>query len=135
MAVQKEIYIAGRRIGLGTGVKGSAEISRSTTQTFDGPKNSGLDKVPHTLEISKLVCDTLDDYIELDALMMRMRNEPATITISETIVSPEGERFTVLKHYINCLVDGDEYEMSAEDITALTLKFASEDMTPEYPDR
>ena len=102
MAVQKEIYIAGRRIGLGTGVKGSAEISRSTTQTFDGPKNSGLDKVPHTLEISKLVCDTLDDYIELDALMMRMRNEPETITISETIVSPEGERFTVLKHYINC---------------------------------
>lgn len=135
MAAQKEIYIAGRRIGLGTGVKGSAEISRSTTQTFDGPKNSGLDKVPHTLEISKLVCDTLDDYIELDALMMRMRNEPETITISEIIVSPEGERFTVLKHYINCLVDGDEYEMSAEDITALTLKFASEDMTPEYPDR
>lgn len=135
MAVQKEIYIAGRRIGLGTGVKGSAEISRSTTQTFDGPKNSGLDKVPHTLEISKLVCDTLDDYIELDALMMSMRNEPETITISETIVSPKGERFTVLKHYINCLVDGDEYEMNAEDITALTLKFASEDMTPEYPDR
>lgn len=135
MAVQKEIYIAGRRIGLGTGVKGSAEISRSTTQTFDGPKNSGLDKVPHTLEISKLVCDTLDDYIELDALIIRMRNEPETITISETIVSPEGERFTVLKHYINCLVDGDEYEMTAEDITALTLKFASEDMTSEYPDR
>lgn len=135
MAVQKEIYIAGRRIGLGTGVKGSAEISRSATQTFDGPKNSGLDKVPHTLEISKLVCDTLDDYIELDALMIRMRNEPETITISETIVGPEGERFTVLKHYINCLVDGDEYEMTAEDITALTLKFASEDMTSEYPDR
>lgn len=135
MAVQKEIYIAGRRIGLGTGVKGSAEISRSTTQTFDGPKNSGVDKVPHNLEISKLVCDTLDDYIELDTLMIRMRNEPETITISETIVSPEGERFTVLKHYINCLVDGDEYEMTVEDITALTLKFASEDMTSEYPDR
>lgn len=130
----KEIYIAQRRIGLGTGVKGSAEINRTTTQTFDGPKNSGLSKVPHTLEISKLACDNLEDYRELDNLMLSMRNEPKTVTIKEDIIGPDGSKFSILKHYLNCLVDGDDYEMKAEEFTAQTLKFAAEDLTTEYPE-
>lgn len=129
--VDKEIIIDGERIGLGTGVKGSVEINRTSTQTFDGAKNSGLSNVPHTLEISKLVCDNIEDYRRLMNLMKEMRSEPKTITIKEIIRSNEHGVFTVTKHYINCLVDGDEYEMSAEDITALTLKFGAEDMTED----
>ncbi|WP_283390502.1 hypothetical protein [Methanobrevibacter woesei] len=132
MVANKEIYIAGRRIGLGTSVKGSVEVNRSTTQTFDGPKGAGVKDVSHTLEIGKLSCDTFEDYKELSKLMIEMRSNPETITVSETFVSPEAGNFTVYKHYINCLVDGDEYEMSAEDLTASTLKFASEGMNEEY---
>lgn len=130
----KEIYIAQRRIGLGTSVKAGPEISQKTTQTFDGPKGTGIKKVPHTIEIGKLMCDNLDDYRELSELMVSMRDDPQTITISETTIGPDGSSFTVLKHYIGCLVTDASYEMKAEEYTAETLKFKSEDMTEEFPD-
>jgi len=132
MAITKEIYIANRRIGLGTSVKGSEEVKRSNTQTFDGPRNSGIQDIPHTLEIGKLQCDTIDDYIAFSKLMKDMRTEKKTITIAETVTNINNDQFTVLKHYLGCLVDGKEFEMNAEDMTAETLKFAAEDMKEEF---
>jgi len=131
MATKKEIYIAGRRIGLGTGVKGSPEVKRSTTQTFDGAKSSGVGNIPHSLEISKLQTDDFEEYMSLIQLMDTMLTEKKTITIAETIVNENGEQFTIYRHYLGCLVDGNEYEMNAEDMTAETLKFMAESMKPE----
>ena len=129
----KEIYIDGIRVGHGTSVKGSEETSRSTTITFDGPIQAGLDNIPFSLEIGKLSCTTLEEYIQLDSLLTSMRNTKKTITIKE-IIRNENSPFVVYTHYFNCLLDGRDYEMSAEDLTAETLKFAAENMKREYED-
>lgn len=128
----KEIYIGGLRVGLGTGVKGSPEINNKSTLTFDGPKNVGTANVPHSLEISKLVSDSLDDHIALRKKMISMRSEPETISVKETIYGRDGGSFIITRHYFRCIVDGDDYEMSAEDLTSETLKFKAEGMEETY---
>lgn len=128
----KEIYIGGLRVGLGTGVKGNPEISNNSTITFDGAKNTGAKDVPHSLEISKLVSDSLDEHIALRKLMISMRSEPQTVSVKETIYGRDGGVYTITRHYFRCIVDGDDYEMSAEDLTSETLKFKAEDMEETY---
>lgn len=132
MAVTKEIYVANRFIGDGTGIKGSPQITRSTTITFTGARGNGLKDVPHTLEIGKIQSNSMEDLMALRKLMISMREESQPITIAEHIIQQNGERFTFYRHYHACLVDGDDYEINAEDLTAETLKFAAEGMTESY---
>jgi len=126
---QKEIYIDGIRVGRGTSVKGAKEVSRSETNTFDGVVQYGLDKVPYSVEIGKIQADTKDEYIALDNAIDEMSYIKKTITVVENLTDSNCESWTITRHYLRCLVDSKDYELSAEDLTSESLKFMAEDMT------
>ena len=120
--VNKEIIIDGKKMMYGTSGKASPETNTSSTSTFDGVINEGLDEVPWSLEFSKLRYESLATHKEMSETLDRMISVPAMVTIRETIHTPE-EVYTVVDNFFNCLVDGNDYEVKPEEKTVENLKF------------
>ena len=120
----KEIIIDGKKMMYGTSGKASPETNTSTTPTFDGVINEGLDQVPWNLEFSKLRYEGLSSHREMSETLDKMISVPAMITIRETVNSVD-ETYTVVDNYFNCLVNGNDYEVKPEDKTVENLKFKS----------
>ena len=118
----KEIIIDGKKMMYGTSGKASPETNTSSTSTFDGVINEGLDEVPWSLEFSKLRYESLATHKEMSETLDRMISIPAMVTIRETIHTPE-EVYTVVDNFFNCLVDGNDYEVKPEEKTVENLKF------------
>ena len=118
----KEIIIDGKKMMYGTSGKASPETNTSSTSTFDGVINEGLDEVPWSLEFSKLRYESLATHKEMSETLDRMISVPAMVTIRETIHTPE-EVYTVVDNFFNCLVDGNDYEVKPEEKTVENLKF------------
>lgn len=118
----KEVIIDGKKMMYGTSAKASPETNTSTTSTFDGVINEGLDEVPWTLEFSKLRYEGLASHREMSETLDTMISVPKMITIRETVYSVD-ETYTVVDNYYNCLVNGNDYEVKPEDKTVENLKF------------
>lgn len=118
----KEVIIDGKKMLYGTSAKASPETNTSTTSTFDGVINEGLDEVPWTLEFSKLRYEGLASHREMSETLDKMISVPKMITIRETVHSVD-ETYTVVDNYFNCLVNGNDYEVKPEDKTVENLKF------------
>lgn len=118
----KEIIIDGKKMMYGTSGKASPETNTSSTSTFDGVINEGLDEVPWSLEFSKLRYESLATHKEMSETLDRMISVPSMVTIRETINTPE-EVYTVVDNFFNCLVDGNDYEVKPEEKTVENLKF------------
>ena len=118
----KEIIIDGKKMMYGTSGKASPETNTSSTSTFDGVINEGLDEVPWSLEFSKLRYESLATHKEMSETLDRMISIPAMVTIRETIHTPE-EVYTVVDNFFKCLVDGNDYEVKHEEKTVENLKF------------
>ncbi len=118
----KEVIIDGKKMLYGTSAKASPETNTSTTSTFDGVINEGLDEVPWTLEFSKLRYEGLASHREMSETLDTMISVPKMITIRETVHSVD-ETYTVVDNYFNCLVNGNDYEVKPEDKTVENLKF------------
>ena len=118
----KEVIIDGKKMMYGTSAKASPETNTSTTSTFDGVINEGLDEVAWTLEFSKLRYEGLASHKELSETLETMISVPKMITIRETVHSVD-ETYTVVDNYFNCLVNGNDYEVKPEDKTVENLKF------------
>ena len=119
----KEIIIDGKKMMYGTSAKASPETNTSTTSTFDGVINEGLDEVPWSLGFSKLRYESLATHKEMSETLDRMISVPAMVTIRETVRTPD-EVYTVVDNYFNCLVNGNDYEIKPEEKTVenITLK-------------
>lgn len=119
----KTVVIDGVDMLYGTGVKGSRETNVSTTSTFSGVITNGTRNVPHSLEIDKVSYEGLTDYVSLSNAIEKMVDTPGMITVKE-IKRPSGEQpFYIKRTYYDCLVDGDDYEIKAEEHTVHNLKF------------
>lgn len=127
----KTVVINGVDMLYGTGVKGSRETNVSTTSTFSGVITNGTRNVPHSLEIDKVSYEGYTDYVTLSNAIEEMVDTPGLITVKE-IKRPSGERpFYVKRTYFDCLVDGDDYEIKAEEHTVNNLKFKCSGMEKE----
>ena len=120
----KEVIIDGKKMMYGTSAKASPETNTSSTATFDGVINEGLDEVAWNLEFSKLRYEGLASHREMSETLEEMISVPAMITIRETVDSVD-ETYTVVDNYFNCLVNGNDYELKPEDKTVENLKFKS----------
>lgn len=118
----KEVIIAGRKMMYGTSAKASPETNTSTTSTFDGVITEGLDKIPWTIECSKLRYEGLASHREMSETLEKMISVPNMVTIRETVHTPE-EVYTVVDNFFDCIVDGNDYEVKPEEKTVENLKF------------
>ena len=117
----KEVIIDGKKMMYGTSAKASPETNASSTPTFDGVINEGLDKVAWNLEFSKLRYEGLASHREMSETLEKMISVPAMVTIRETVYSP-GEEYTVVDNYFDCLVNENNYELKPEDKTVENIK-------------
>lgn len=127
----KEIIIDGKKLMFGTSVKASPETNTSTTSTFDGVITEGLNNIPWSLEFSKVRYDGLSTHKELSETLDKMLSVPAMVTIRETIITPE-ELYTIVDNYFNCLVEGNDYEIKAEEKTVESIKLKSAKRERKY---
>lgn len=119
----KTVTINGVDMMYGTGVKGSRETNVSTTTTFSGVITNGTKQTAHSIEIDRVSYDGLTDFVTLSDTLDAMLDVPGIVTIKE-IKRPAGEKpFYVKRTYFDCLVDGDDYEIKAEEHTVHNLKF------------
>jgi len=119
----KIVVINGVDMLYGTGVKGSRETNVSTTTTFSGVITNGTKQTAHSLEIDKVSYEGLIDYVNLASAIEEMLDKPGIVTVRE-IKRPSGEKpFYIKRTYFDCLVDGDDYEIKAEEHTVHNLKF------------
>lgn len=127
----KEVIIDGKKMMYGTSAKASPETNTSSTPTFDGVINEGLDNVAWNLEFSKLRYEGLASHRELSETLDEMISVPKMITIRETVESVD-ETYTVVDNYFNCLVNDNNYEIQPEDKTVENLKFKAERRERKY---
>ncbi len=127
----KEIIIDGKKLMYGTSGKASPETNTSSTSTFDGVVNEGLDEVPWNLEFSKLRYEGLTSHRELSETLDRMISIPAMVTIRETVRTPE-EEYTIVDNYYNCLVNGNDYELKPEEKTVENIKLKASRRERKY---
>ena len=120
----KRVIINGKTMMNGTSVKGSRETSTNATPTFDGVITQGTRNVSHTLELERVSYEGRVSYMELSDTIDKMIDIPAMVTVEEDIY-PSGDEqpFTIIREYHDCVVDGDEYEISPEEHTVESLKF------------
>ena len=120
----KRVIINGKTMMNGTSVKGSRETSTNATPTFDGVITQGTRNVSHTLELERVTYEGMTTYMELSNVIEKMIDIPAMVTVEEDIYPTGNEKpFTIIREYHDCVVDGDEYEISPEEHTVESLKF------------
>ena len=120
----KRVIINGKTMMNGTSVKGSRETSTNATPTFDGVITQGTRNVSHTLELERVSYEGMVSYMELSDVIEKMIDIPAMVTVEEDVYPTGNEKpFTIIREYHDCVVDGDEYEISPEEHTVESLKF------------
>lgn len=127
----KEVYINSVKVGYCTKADATPEINNKSTQTFDGPVNSGLKNIPHTIEIEKLRYGDFQSYMEMYNIIESMYDTPVNITIKET-VRTKNEVWTRIDHYNGCILDGNKYSINAEDQTVETIGAKAEGKETEW---
>lgn len=127
----KEVIIDGKKMMYGTSAKASPETNTSTTSTFDGVINEGLDEVPWNLEFSKLRYEGLASHKEMSETLDKMISVPAMVTIRETVHTAD-ETYTVVDNYFSCLVNGNDYEIKPEDKTVENIKIKASRRERKY---
>ena len=123
----KRVIINGKTMMNGTSVKGSRETSTNATPTFDGVITQGTRNVSHTLELERVTYEGMTTYLELSNVIEKMIDIPAMVTVEEDIY-PTGNEQPFMREYHDCVVDGDEYEISPEEHTVESLKFLAASM-------
>lgn len=128
----KEIIIAGRKMLYGTSIKASPETKSSSTSTFDGAVNQGLDKVGWSIETGKLRYENMTTHRELSETLEKMFSIPQMVTVREKVYPKDETPYVIVDNYFGCLVDGNDYELKPEDKTTESIKFKAESRQRKY---
>ena len=118
----KEVIIKGKKMMYGTGIIASPETNSSSTSTFDGVITQGSDKIPWSIEISKVRYEDMATHKELSETVEGMLAKPEMVTVRETIQAGD-EVYTVVDNFYDCLTDGNDYEINPDEQTVENLKF------------
>ena len=127
----KEIIIGGKTVMYATSVKASPETNSSTTSTFDGAITQGTDKVAWNVELEKIRFEGLSKHKELSELLDSMLSKSQLVTVRETVHSKE-EDYVVKDNFFGCLLDSNDYELKADDLTSESIKFKASSREREY---
>jgi hypothetical protein len=113
----------------GQGVKESLEKSSADSVVcFDESITQGADSITYKLSIDRVVFETRKQYEDLRDAFKMMLSVPGTITTREVIRYEQDKPFTIVKNYYFCILDGKDYEMKPEDMSAQSLSFICSDM-------
>ena len=127
----KRIAIGGKYLLYGNGIKTSVDTNTSTVSTFDRVIPQGTNKVGHSIELSFVRFQSMDDYISIRKLFNKMLNTPMTVSIAEDIIGDNGDKYVIREHYYGCLIDGKDYEIKPEERTVENVKFKASSMEYE----
>ena len=128
----KKILIDGITVAYATSVKASPETNSSSTNTFDGAITQGMDKVAWNVELEKVRYDSQMKHRELSQLLDEMLSTPKMVTVIEKVHTPE-ESYIIKDNFFGCLLDGNDYEIKADDLTTESIKFKASSRKREYP--
>ena len=127
----KEIIIGGKTVMYATNVKASPETNSTTTNTFDGAITQGMDNVAWSIELSKVRFEDVSTHQGLSELLDSMLSKPQMVTVRETVHSKK-EDYVIKDNFFNCLLDGNDYELKADDLTSESIKFKASKREREY---
>lgn len=121
------------KVKRGQGVKESVETSTSKTVCFDEVITEGAEKVSYKLEIERLLFEKKQEYIDLRDILSTIQHVPGTVETREIIRYKDEDPFTIVKTFGGAILDGNEFEMKAEEKTVHKLNFvcSSKDETIE----
>lgn len=135
MADEKQIIIGSDNvIGImwGTGVKSSPDLSTSSTNTFSGAIVDGTDNIPYTIEVSRIRNDGMEQHMALSEKLDDMMKNGDDITVIDTMKPKGQDAYQVIDHYFNCLLEGNDFEMKTDELTAESLKFRASSKVREW---
>lgn len=137
MADEKQIIIGsdvdgGIGVRWGTGIKSTPETSTSKTNTFSGAIVDGTDNIPYTLEVSKLRNDSIEEHIALSQKLDSMLKVADDVTVIDTVKPKGQDAYQIIDHYFGCILDGNDYEVKTDDLTAVSLKFSASSKVREW---
>lgn len=127
----KEVYIGKLRVMWGTNVEVEPETNVNTTPTFDGVITDGTDIIPHSITMDSLRYGGLTHFIQVDEKLQDMLKNPDTVTIVDTVRTPEGN-FQVIDYVYDCLVEDNKYEIKPDERTVTSLGFKGGDRKRKY---
>ena len=127
----KEIIIGGKTVMYATSVKASPDTKSSTTNTFDGAITQGMSNVAWSVELSKVRFEDLSTHKELSELLDSMLDKPQMVTVRENVHAKE-EDYVIKDNFFGCLLDGNDYELKADDLTSESIKFKASKRERDY---
>ena len=130
--------MADKRIQIGVG-KQSLSLLRATEanvseendseviKTFDEPVSVPSSDAGFTIDISMLEARSLKDYKLLKQILKKLKNEPGTLSIYETVRHKQGD-FEVENHFSGVTLKSNKIKYSADSLSARDLSFNAETM-------
>ena len=93
----------------------------------------GAEKVSYKLEIERLLFEKKQEYIDLRDILTAIQHVQGTVETREIIRYKDEDPFTIVKTFGGAILDGNEFEMKAEEKTVHKLNFicSSKDETIE----
>lgn len=126
----KEIIINGKTMAHGKGVKESIETGSTAESVvcFDETITTGSDNISYKLSIDRLVFESRSYYEKLNKILKNMLSTKGDITTREVIRYKKQAPFVIVKNYHGCILDGKDYEMKPDEMSAQSLSFLCETM-------
>lgn len=117
----------------GTSLKDNPEYTSDVIECFDENVNQGSDTVGGTLEIEKLVYDSMEDYIALRDKLKEMETTPTMVTTFERIKFKNEPSYIIQKNYMGCLVTGNDKEDNPGEHGTRSMTFSYEQCIEKDP--
>ena len=109
-----------------TEAKISEELDSDIVKTFDEPVSVPSSDGGYKIDISALEARTVEEFFTLKQILLKMKDTPGNITISE-IVKVKGEAAFEDANYLGgVMLTNNEVTYDAEDLTARELSFNAE---------
>lgn len=110
--------------GLRGVTKGSVEeeIDSDLVKTWDEPVPVPASEGGFTIDVNVIETRNVQELITLEKILLAMKKNEGTISISETHRRKDGD-VVVEEHHSGCLLSSNKHEISAEDLTAKDLTF------------
>ena len=125
----REIVIAGQKLVHGQGVKESIDKSNADSVVcFDETITMGSENISYKLEIDRVVFEGMGDYKRLSAILRTMLSQKRDISTFEIIRYKNAKPYLITKHFHGCILDGRDYEMKPQELSAQNLSFLCESM-------
>ena len=120
----KEVLINSIVLVHGQGVKESFDkTGADSIVCFDEAITHGSGTITYKLTIDRVVFENREDYEKLSKELKKMLNTPGDVTTREIIRYKADEPFTIVKNYHGCILDGKDYEMKPEEMSAESISF------------